>query len=1022
MIPIRSVICAALLSVLGSAVLHGQTRIVTGRVTDSLTSEAVTSGQVSVQGTTVGASIQEDGTFTVSVPAREVTLTIRSIGFKRRDVPVPADQSTVAVALARDYFQLEAIVVTGQATGVERKNLANSVASVTGDQLVKTPTASVEQSLQGKIAGANITDNSGAPGGGVLVRLRGVTSIIGTFTPLYVVDGVIVSDQAIFGGTNLLRRAFTSAGIAGNQDNPVNRIADLNPNDIESVEVLKGASAAAIYGSKASNGVIIITTKRGRVGAPQFSITQRFGAAKVEPRALFKSRAFTSGAEAASIFGAGAAADFAAAGGQTFDNEKYLVGNTGLSYETGASVSGGTETTRYFASGLVKSDGGIVRGTFADKQSLRLNLDQSAGSRLQLGLSSEVIHTTADRGLTNNENNGTSWYSSLSVTPSFFDLRGTCGGQKTTAIHCSDGSVPIYPENPYGSSNPLQSTALFQNREIVWRSLFTGRASLDLVNSAQHTLRLIGVGGGDVFTQKNDIYSPPELFFEDDDGLLGTSVLSFSQSQNFNLNTNAVYTFKTNSGTSATTQLGVQYETRNVNIDRTMARNLVGGVHNLRSGTSVIVEQDKQLTKDFGFFAQEEFLTLGEKLLLTLGVRGDQSSNNGDPDKLFTYPKASASYRLALVKGAVDELKLRAALGYSGNQPKYGQKFTDLTGGNILGLATARLNPSGTTGAPDIRPERQREIEGGFDATLLGGRGNLEFTVFEKRVSDLLLTRSLAPTTGFATQFINAGTLRTRGLEVSLSLIPVQTANLTWNPRGNFFLNRCKIVTLGSVPAFRPISFLNSSTFGSTFIEPGKSCTQLVGNEIIGGTGQLQVGGTRQQFTPLTDANPDYKFSLSNELTYRRLRFYFMLDRQSGGRLLNATGFLYDLSGTSPDQTTPGWKTAKSGVAKGLTGNERADFFNRGKTLAFLEDASYWKLREVNLTYELPSSFVRSVWGGLRYARVGLTGRNLLTITPYRGANPEANEIQRSAAEGVPWEIWPYPPSRSLFLSIDLGF
>ena len=361
MLPIRSVFYAALLGVLGSTALYGQTRIVTGRVTDSLTSEAVTSGQVAVQGTTVGASIQEDGAFTISVAPRDVTLTIRSIGFKRRDVVVPAGQSTVSLALARDYFQLEAIVVTGQATGVERKNLANSVASVSGDQLMKTPTSSVEQSLQGKIAGANITDNSGAPGGGVLVRLRGVTSIIGTFTPLYVVDGVIVSDQAIFGGTNLLRRAFTSAGIAGNQDNPVNRIADLNPNDIESVEVLKGASAAAIYGSKASNGVIIITTKRGRVGAPQFAITQRVGAAKVEPRALFKSRTFTSGAEAASIFGARAAADFAAAGGQTFDNEKYLVGNTALSYETSANVSGGTETTRYFASGLVRSAGGNHR-------------------------------------------------------------------------------------------------------------------------------------------------------------------------------------------------------------------------------------------------------------------------------------------------------------------------------------------------------------------------------------------------------------------------------------------------------------------------------------------------------------------------------------------------------------------------------------------------------------------------------------------------------------------------------------
>src|SRR5260370_5530459 len=235
MMPIRPVMCAALLAVLGSAALYGQTRIVTGRVTDSLTTEIVTSGQVSVQGTTAATGSQSDGTFTITVPVRDATLTIRSIGFKRRDVLVPAAQNTVTVALARDYFQLEAIVVTGQATGVEKKNLANAVATVTGDQLTKTPAATIEQQLQGKLAGAQISENSGAPGGGMLVRMRGVTSVIGNFTPLYVVDGVIVSDQAIFGGTNFLPRAFGASGIAGNQDNPVNRIADLNPNDIESV-------------------------------------------------------------------------------------------------------------------------------------------------------------------------------------------------------------------------------------------------------------------------------------------------------------------------------------------------------------------------------------------------------------------------------------------------------------------------------------------------------------------------------------------------------------------------------------------------------------------------------------------------------------------------------------------------------------------------------------------------------------------------------------------------------------------
>ena len=367
-------------------------------MTDSLTAEPLTSGQVSVQGSTIATTIKDDGTFTVAVPPRDVVLQIRSIGYKRKEVRVPASQNSIQAGLERDYFQLEAIVVTGQATGVERKNLANSVASVAAEQLTKTPTATVEQSLQGKFAGAQITDNSGAPGGGMRVSIRGVGSIIGAITPLYVVDGVIVSDAVIFSGTNFITRADVPAGI-----NPINRIGDLNPNDIENVEVLKGASASAIYGSKASNGVVLITTKRGRTGAPQFTATQRIGVSHVNPGSLIGARAWQNAAEVQTQFGAASPAvgDFNAAGGQFFDNERSLVGGTPLSNETAATVSGGSETTRYFASGLVRHEGGIVNGTFSDKQSVRLNLDQTVARRLNIVLSTDVIHTSDDRGLTN---------------------------------------------------------------------------------------------------------------------------------------------------------------------------------------------------------------------------------------------------------------------------------------------------------------------------------------------------------------------------------------------------------------------------------------------------------------------------------------------------------------------------------------------------------------------------------------------------------------------------------------------
>jgi TonB-linked SusC/RagA family outer membrane protein len=964
-----------------------QRRVVTGRVIDEATGQPVGGAQITIRGTNTGTLGRADGTFAVSVPNQPVVLQVTFIGYRRAEVNVSPTTNTVDVRLGVDVLNVDEIVVTGQATGISRRNLANSVAKVNAEELVKAPTASVEQSLQGKLAGAQISINNGAPGGGANVRLRGVSTIIGAYTPLYVVDGVVVSDATIFTGVNFLKAADRAAGIAGNQDNPVNRIADLNPNDIESIEVLKGAAASAIYGSKASNGVILITTKRGRAGAALFSFSQKFGVAKASK--YFGARTYTSADEVLNALGPAAVPIYQAANGQTFDNERELIGHTPLSYETGANVSGGTDNTRYFASGLIKHDGGVVGKTFADKQSLRLNLDQTIGTKLNLNLSSEVIHVANDRGLFGNENNGTSYYSQLAGTPNFVDLRKR-----------ADGTYP--PVAPFGTNNVLQTADLFENRETVWRSLFNLKADYLAFTSDQNSLRLIFVGGGDVFTQKNAIFSPAELFWEADDGFLGTSITSFSQSQNFNINANAVYRFNGASFT-ATTQLGGQFEANDQNITRAMARNLVGGLNNIRSGTSFLNEQDRQRIKDLGFFGQEELLLLNERLLLTLGLRGDQSSNNGDPNQLFYYPKASASFRIPMQRMGVDEFKLRAAFGQAGNRPKYGQKFTELEPGNIIGVPSARIR--GETGSNELRPERQREIELGLDGTFAGGFGNVEISVYEKKVDELLLTRTLAPTTGFGQQFFNGGTVRNRGLEVATTLLPIRGDNFTWTSRFTFSMNRCKVTEL-PVPAFRPISFLNGNTFGSTFIEEGKSCTQIHGF-YKDDAGVRQVGH-------IADQNPRYRGSLSNDFNIGRLRLYALVDHQKDGLLLNGTQLLFDLNGNAEDHTAE----KHSGYG---TGAERGATFGQ-ETKGYLENTTFWKLREASVMIDVPQNFARSLIGTARHMRVGLTGRNLAMISPYRGHDPEGTQISRSLAEGISWELSEYPPSRSFWLTVDFGF
>ena len=642
-------VCGMFLSLLliGVDVVAGQVRQVTGRVTNSESGEGLPEATISVTGTRIVAQTGADGRYTLNAPDGQLALVVRAIGFKRAELTVPPDQATAHATLEPDVFRLEEVVVTGQSTGIERQNLPNAVATVSGSELTRAPTGTLESALQGKIPGALIQSNSGAPGGGIQVNLRGVSTINADVNPLFVIDGIVVSNEAIPNGANAVTGAETG-GNSRNQDNPVNRIADLNPEDIERIEVLKGGSAAAIYGAKATNGVVIITTKRGQVGKPQFSLTQRFGTFQRSNE--LGSRTFETLDEALSVFRDTALVTSLFQPGRTFDVEEQAFGRTALSSETAASVSGGTEQTRYFFSGLVKNDEGIGINTGYKKQSLRANVDQQLSSRINLSVNTNVIHSQSDRGLSNNDNTGTSPYMVLPGTPNFIDL--------------SEGSDGSFPLNPFGNSNPIQTLSLLTNEEDTWRALGTVTARLSLASSARHNVTLIGIGGVDYFNQDNEFISPPEMEYEPNDGQPGTVVAGKSSNLNLNLAINGNHTYTPESGRfQATTSAGLQYEDRTLDGTRILARTLLSGQDNPDQATSVSVLQDDRPVKDFGIYGQEEILLLDRRLLLTAGLRADRSSSNGDTDKFYFYPKAAASYRFTRPFGGLDEVKLRAAFG-----------------------------------------------------------------------------------------------------------------------------------------------------------------------------------------------------------------------------------------------------------------------------------------------------------------------------------------------------------------------
>lgn len=1047
---LKLVLLTAVLALLGAGQATAQTRIITGRVTDSLTSEVITSGRVTVQGTTIGTTISDDGTFTVAVPQRDVLLSLRSIGFKRRDVAVPVSQNSVQASLDRDFFQLEAIVVTGQATGVERRNLANAVSSISAEQLVKTATATVDQALVGKLAGAQIYQNSFAPGGGIAVKMRsGVNSVLGSSIPLWVVDGVIINNQEIGSGLNLITKGggtgcSASGSACGNQDMVQNRASDINPNDIQSVEVLKGAAAAAIYGSKANNGVILITTKKGRTGAPQFTVTQRVGVSAMSKRV----GPFRRWADTAEVFNAGGTGvpAFAPVNVRStfntnyYDHEMALFGGKPISHETSVSMGGGTENTRYYASGLFHHDGGIQDRTGYDKQSIKLNLDHTVSSRFSFGFGLNGIHSGRSAGVNNNDNSQTSMYIVLPVIPTWMDLAKRPDG--------------TYPLNPFANSNPYETQDRVDVRENTWRVINSGRVDLALINTASQSLRLVSNGGLDWYAKGDFAFSPADLQFESlsktpQDLFPGAAAQSASFVSQMNVTTSLVHTLKPASGAfSATTSIGANYEQRSFNFSQTQGRYLIANVPNVSDGAvPPSVAQAKNLVKDAGYYASEEFLTLKDKLLLTAGVTADQSSTNSDPTQLYYYPKLGASYRMNLIRGLVDDVKIRVAYGQTGNKPLYGDKFTSLGTGQIEGIPTISL---GTTLIKPLRPERQAEIEGGIDATLFGARANLEVTGYQRNVTDLLINRSVVASTGLSTVRFNGATIRTRGAEAALAVIPIRSRDVQWQLRTTFSTDKTRLTSL-PVPAFN-VSGLQLG--GIRFVQDSLA-TQVWANDTLAagdtlaptgylgcaaawtssvtvnaGTGRkqvTQVNGCRTTQRKVGDLNPAFTLGFSNDLKVKAFTLNFLFTWQSGGLVSNLTAWLFDIARTTRDYTQPCGPTDPCIVIdtlgnKETIGQMRTRLFPNYVGKIRVEDASYIKLRELNLSVEIPKSFTSKFWSGARFVRMSVSGRNLWTSSRYTGADPEvANSGSRNFRIGFD-DIAPYPPSRSFWFNIDVGF
>jgi TonB-dependent starch-binding outer membrane protein SusC len=945
---------------------------ISGTIVDSQTMDPLPGANISFQNTTIGTSSDSNGDFefTANLAPGNFRILFSFIGYSRKVQQITLEDNLNidlgVIELNLDIIGADEVVITGASALTSKRQIGNAISTVSAEDLSLSGASSLDRALSGKISGALVQQNSGNPAGGISIRLRGTGSLLGSADPLYIVDGMIMNNDS--------PQLVTLGGYSQN------RLVDLNPNDIDRIEVVKGAAAAALYGSRANNGVVQIFTKRGQSGEPRVTYSSKVNIDRVRNTLKVNETPFNAAGNPVDRFDAQDDIFRTAAG-----TEQFL------------SVTGGQNTTRYYVSGSYLNNEGVINNTDFQRATARLNLDQDLNDWATVSFGFNYSYSESQEIPNGGLNDNYGALTGFIFGPNTIDPR-------------PDPETGVYPGG-FILANPLEVIDRYDINQTVNR--INGNTKLTLMPyeglSLDYTL------GIDTYSQVATFFIPVGTTAPG----LGQGFSRRAEREFLQLNNDLNIRYQTflSRNLESTTLVGGTMQFEEFSTIGLESREFSPFIQVVTGGGNFAQPGESRAERViYGAFAQQTF-GFQDKLFVTAAGRFDAASSFGRDERWQFYPKISASYVLSeenfwqdTFSDVITSFKLRASLGTSGGLTAIGpfDRFTRFSPTSVDGRSA--LIPSSQQGALDIKPERQKELELGVDATFLNDRISLEFSWYDQQTDDLLLTRSIAPSTGSLSRIGNFGTLENKGIELMVRAVPVNTSNLQWTTSFTYSRNKNKIdgiendfLILGS--SFGQSAAKNGEALGvfySSFFERDAN------GEIVLDANELPIRGDGSKV--IGDPNPDFTGAFINSVQVgSNWNFRMQWDFVYGNDVFNFTRRLAALSvfGTLDD---PYGQELRGELPEGYSARVFGIFEN------WVEDGSYLKLRELSVSYTAFPEFL-----GLRSLQFSLVGRNLLSIDNYSGYDPELNTAgQLTAVRGFDFVEVPIP--RSIQFGITANF